>query len=248
MVFHGHRHEVRGLMAMRERPAGPPVGRGRRPGPSADTVSDAAEEPDGERIGARLKAARLARRKTIADVARESGLTKGFLSKLERDQSSASVASLMRLCEALGISVGSLFQSSNGEIVRHGAYQRINFGGARMHEYLLTPFGEQRLQAILSDLEPGGGSGEEPYSLPSDVEFAFVIEGRLEITVRGEKVALEAGDAFTFPPRSQHCFRSIEPAALTRVLWVFSPALPVDRTVHDFLNAQASTPPPGGSA
>jgi transcriptional regulator with XRE-family HTH domain len=195
--------------------------------------ADAAAEPDAEPIGARLKAARLARRKTLAEVAAESGLTKGFLSKLERDQVSASVASLVRLCQALGISPGALFQSSNGEVVRHDAYQRISFGGTGLHEYLLTPRGERRVQAILSDIEPGGGSGDEPYALPSDVEFVFVVEGRLQITIRDEQVVLEAGDAFTFLPRSQHCFRSIATAGRTRVLWIFSPALPVDELVQD---------------
>jgi transcriptional regulator with XRE-family HTH domain len=187
-------------------------------------------DPDAEPIGARLKAARLARRKTIAEVAAQSGLTKGFLSKLERNQTSPSVASLMRVCQALDISVGTLFEASNGEVVRHDAYHRINFGGVDMHEYLLTPRGERRLQAILSDIAPGGGSGDEPYALPSDVEFVFVVEGRLQVTIRDEQVVLEAGDAFTFPPRSAHCFRSIADNGRTRVLWVFSPALPVNGT------------------
>ena len=59
--------------------------------------------PDaGPRIGAQLRAARHASRKSMAEVAEQSGLTKGFLSKLERDLTSVSVASLMRLCDALG--------------------------------------------------------------------------------------------------------------------------------------------------
>jgi transcriptional regulator with XRE-family HTH domain len=177
-------------------------------------------------IGARLKAARLARRKTLAQVALESGLTKGFVSKLERDQATASVASLMRLCQALGIQVGSLFHSSPGEVVRSGAYPPINFGGIGMAEFLLTPEGERRVQAILSEIEPGGGSGDELYGLPADVEFVYVVEGRLEVTLRDHTVVLETGDAFTFPPRNEHYFRSTAEGSITRVLWVFAPALP----------------------
>ena len=177
------------------------------------------------RIGEQLKAARLARRKTLAQVAAESGLTKGFLSKLERDQATASVASLMRLCEALDVSVGALFDASPGEVVRRNAYPRINFGGVGMVEYLLTPSGEQRLQAILSDIEPGGGSGEEPYSLPADVEFVIVVSGQLTVRLRDEQVVLEAGDTLTFPPNVPHTFRSTAPEGTTRVLWVFTPAL-----------------------
>jgi transcriptional regulator with XRE-family HTH domain len=191
---------------------------------SGDGIPDAV--PDGTPIGAQLKAARLAARKTMAEVAEQSGLTKGFVSKLERDLTNVSVASLIRLCEALHVSVGSLFEASIGEIVRRGDRPPINFGGRKMTEYLLTPSGEKRVQAILSDIEPGGGSGDEPYSLPADVEFVFVLAGQLQITVAGEQITLEQGDAFTFPPSTQHTFRVAPLAGRAQVLWVFSPALP----------------------
>jgi transcriptional regulator with XRE-family HTH domain len=195
--------------------------------PSASTGNGTRQAgPDGTRIGAQLKAARLAARKSMAEVAEQSGLTKGFVSKLERDLANVSVASLIRLCEALDVSVGSLFQATKGEVVRRGAYPPINFGGSHVKEYLLTPSGEKRMQAILSDIEPGGGSGDEPYSLPADVEFVFVLAGQLQLTVAGEQVALEQGDAFTFPASTQHTFRVTRPAGRTQVLWVFSPALP----------------------
>jgi transcriptional regulator with XRE-family HTH domain len=177
-------------------------------------------------IGTRLKRARQAQRRTLAEVAASSDLTKGFLSKLERDQANASVAALVRVCAALGIPPGSLFEAPpNGEVVRHGAYPPIEFGGTGMAEYLLTPAGERRVQAILSEIEPGGGSGGEAYALPADVEFVFVLAGRLELAFDGEVVDLGRGDAFTFPPSQQHTFRSLVARATTRVLWVLAPAL-----------------------
>jgi transcriptional regulator with XRE-family HTH domain len=181
---------------------------------------------DGVRIGAQLKAARLAARMSMADVAEKAGLTKGFVSKLERDLVNVSVASLIRLCEALGVSVGSLFQASRGEVVRRGAYPPINFGGQRISEYLLTPSSEKRMQAILSDIQPGGGSGDEPYSLPADVEFVFVLAGELEMTIAGEPVTLGPGDAFTFPATTERTFRAASGQDPVQVLWVFAPALP----------------------
>jgi transcriptional regulator with XRE-family HTH domain len=192
----------------------------------ASDRGEPAAGPDGVRIGAQLRAARLAARKTIAEVADEAGLTKGFVSKLERDLANVSVASLIRLCDALGVSIGSMFHASKGEVVRRGEYPPIDFGGTGMREYLLTPSGEKRVQAILSDIQPGGGSGDEPYALPADVEFALVLAGRLSITVAGEEVTLEQGDAYTFPADAPHTFRSVQPAGRTQVLWLVSPALP----------------------
>jgi len=182
--------------------------------------------PDGTRIGAQLRAARLAARMSMAEVAEQAGLTKGFVSKLERDLANVSVASLIRLCDALGISVGSLFQAPKGEVVRRDARPRINFGGRKMTEYLLTPSGEKRVQAILSDIEPGGGSGDDSYALPADVEFVYVLAGQLQVAVAGEQVTLEQGDAFTFPAGTPHTFRAPPQAGRTQVLWVVSPALP----------------------
>src|SRR6516162_8932649 len=154
--------------------------------------------PEGMRIGAQLKAARLAARMSMAEVADQAGLTKGFVSKLERDLVNVSVASLIRLCDALGISVGSLFQAPTGEVIRRDAYPPINFGGKNMTEYVLTPSGEKRVQALLSDIEPGGGSGDDPYPLPADVEVVFVLAGQLQVTVPGRRTPRNQGDPFPF--------------------------------------------------
>lgn len=191
--------------------------------PRPESERDAVAAP---RIGAQLRAARLAARKSMAEVAGQAGLTKGFLSKLERDLANVSVASLMRLCDVLDISVGSLFTAPRGEVVRAGQYPPINFGGTGVREYLLTPAGEKRVQAILSEIEPGGGSGDESYSLPADVEFLLVLAGELRIVVAGDELVLRSGDAFTFASGIAHSFGVPAGAGPARVLWVISPALP----------------------
>jgi uncharacterized cupin superfamily protein len=103
---------------------------------------------------------------------------------------------------------------------------RINFGGRKMTEYLLTPSGEKRVQTILSEIEPGGGSGKEPYALPAGVEFVFILAGQLQVTVAGERMVLEEGDALTFTADMEHTFVVPPRAGRARVLWVLSPALP----------------------
>src|SRR6476661_1244837 len=115
---------------------------------------------DGEtaRIGAKLKAVRRAQRRTLEEVAETSGLTKGFLSKIERDLASASVAALLRICAALDVPLASLFANdSAGEVVRRGHYPPIDFGGQDLSEYLLTPPAERRVQVIDSEILAGGG-------------------------------------------------------------------------------------------
>ena len=167
----------------------------------------------------------------------ESGLTKGFVSKLERDQATASVASLMRLCQALGIQVGSLFHASPGEVVRGGAYPPINFGG----------IGMARVPPHAGGRAPRAGHPQRDRARRGQRRRALRPARRRRVRASSSRavwrspfadhtVVLETGDAFTFPPRNEHCFRSTAEDATTRVLWVFAPALPPGTA------AEASTP------
>ena len=155
-------------------------------------------------------------------------MTKGYLSKVERGQSNASVAALIRICDALELQVGSLFDETPvGEVVRAGEYPPIEFGGTRMTEFQLTPTGERRFQVLLSDIAPGGGSGSDTYSLPAEVEFAMVTEGRLHIDFvegNGSRITLDAGDALTFEADRPHAFHA-DAQSGAKVLWVLTPAL-----------------------
>jgi transcriptional regulator with XRE-family HTH domain len=194
-------------------------------GTQAGSVAEADVRPTGRR----LRAAREAQRLTLAQVADEVGLTKGFLSKVERDLATPSVASLLRLCAALGLSIGDLFTDApdRGDLVRADSYPSIGFGGAGMAESLLTPLRERRLQVIHSVIGPGGGSGDETYELPTDVEFVLVLEGELHLTIGSHTHEMAVGDAMTIGRQAPHSFRNPAPSAAARVLWVLTPALPI---------------------
>ncbi|MCC5947946.1 MAG: helix-turn-helix transcriptional regulator [Nitriliruptoraceae bacterium] len=184
-------------------------------------------------LGARLRAARQAQRMTLTRLADRTELTKGFLSKVERGLATPSVASLLRVCEVLGLPVGSLWADASGsdhEPVRVGAYPSIGFGGENIAESLLTPSRERRLQVIHSRIQPGGGSGVEAYTLPVEVEveFVFVLRGTLELHVADAVHVLAAGDALTFLPHSPHAFVNPDPQLPAEVLWILTPALPSD--------------------
>ncbi len=176
------------------------------------------------RIGARLRAARLAQKMTIDAVAAAAGLTKGFVSRLERDAASPSVASLVAVCDAIGLRVGALFDPPVTAVVRAGEGRPISFGADRAQETLLTPGTQQQLEVIHSVLEGAGHGGVELYSLDCDAEFVFVVRGRLDVQLEEETVTLGPGDAMTFPGRAPHTWRNHSATRPCEVLWVLSPA------------------------
>ncbi len=175
------------------------------------------------RIGAKIREARRKRHLSLEQVARATDLTKGFISQVERDLTSVSVASLVKICAVIGLRIGSLFEPSPRHLVRHADRPPINFGGDGVVEHLLTPTNQDRIQVIESLVSPGGGSGDEAYALAGDAEFVHVIHGELEVQVHADRYVLGQGDSFTFSPRDPHswCNRSQENA---RVLWVLTPS------------------------
>ena len=69
------------------------------------------------RIGPRLRETRMAQGLTIGNLADATGLTKGFISRVERDETSPSVATLVNLCQVLSLPVGALFEPPEHEVI-----------------------------------------------------------------------------------------------------------------------------------
>lgn len=192
-----------------------------RPMVSARQSGDDLHEP---RIGAKLRAIRLARGMTIADVAGAAGLSNGFISLLERDETNASVGSLLRICEVLDLRVGSLFEEPRTNLVRRDEREPANFGGFGIEDVLLTPRWELSLQVIESQIEPGGRSGDEPHSFEADAELIYVLRGMLELEFASGPVRLRAGDAFLLSPKEAHSWVNPSRSATATVLWIITPA------------------------
>lgn len=174
-------------------------------------------------IGALLRERRRALGLTIEQVAEASELTKGFLSDVERDKASPSVASLVRLCDVLNFPVGNLFPSAVSAVVRKNNRVPINFGGIDIRDYLLTPTNAAKGQAIFSDMAPGGTGGEKLYRIRSEEEFVLVLRGSVVISVEGEETTLMQYDAMTFDPRRPHTFRNASKTKRAQALFMVMP-------------------------
>lgn len=174
------------------------------------------------RVGARVRSLRRERGLTIEQLAAATGLTKGFISQLERDRTAPSLSSIARICDALGVRLSTIFEREPGaELVRRE--DRSTVGSPHTLSYLLSSRDEHRFQAIESDVGPGAGAGEELYSLPGEVEFVYVLEGTLELRVGDEVHVLRRGDALTYQLSKAHTWRNASATEGLRVLWVAVP-------------------------
>lgn len=69
-----------------------------------------------ESVGHALRRARTAQSRTLRDVARDARVSLGYLSEVERGQKEASSELLNSICEALGLTLGSLMSEVTLEI------------------------------------------------------------------------------------------------------------------------------------
>jgi transcriptional regulator with XRE-family HTH domain len=157
-------------------------------------------------LGGRLRWLRRSQKLTLRELAERASVTESFLSQVERGVASPSVASLQRIAHGLGLSIAELFAtgSNAGRVVRMADRRRVEYRGLHAIDEFVTPATATRLQVILSTIEPGGGTGDEPYTHESDEEVVLVLEGELDLWVADEHYHLDAGDAITYSSRLPH--------------------------------------------
>lgn len=191
-------------------------------GPSQGGAAPIVEEPD---VGVTIRRLREERQLSLRDLAARAGLTQSFLSQVERGLTSPSVASLRKVAQAFGIPLAALFQgpaAPEDRVVRRDQRRTLVHPNRQWRDELLTPDLQGKLQVILSVIEPGGGSGEEPYAHDSDEECVVVLRGRLVFWVGPDRYLLDEGDSIVFESRIPH--RNINPGPeRAEVLWITTP-------------------------
>lgn len=187
--------------------------------------------------GPRLRQLREAKGLKLTHVAQSAGVTKGFLSLVERGRSSVTVPVLMRICDVVGITIGSLFEYPSSDLIHSDEGAPLEMGGVGLQEFLLTPAKERFVQIMRTIAFPGGGSGGA-YTLDTETVFVFVVRGTLQIAVDGEKHELHAGDSMTFSAHCAHEWGNPTDEE-SEYLWALAPplesrlhALPGDGVVH----------------
>ncbi len=175
-------------------------------------------------VGERLRALRRFRRATLRTVAERSGLSESFLSQVERGRSSASIESLRRVADALGVSMADLFEPDGlpgPRVLRRDERPALSFGvlGKKL---LLTPRPLHHLEVFAGELEVGGSTGAEPYAHGDSEELFVVLSGTVQLELGGELFDLEPGDSIDYRSSTPHRISNTG-QDLAEVMWIISP-------------------------
>jgi transcriptional regulator with XRE-family HTH domain/quercetin dioxygenase-like cupin family protein len=197
--------------------------------------------------GMKIRQERLKRKLTLEQLSGRTGLSKSFLSQVERNLAQPSVTSLKNIAHELGISVvyfltdnhvdqnlwgygRSLGKPGNEtsvysrdvKVVRADKRKGVTMPGSAVLYEVLTPDLNRQLEVMFMRISKGESSGDEAMIDAPGEKFGVVLKGRLEFTVGNEVFVLEQGDSIVHPADTPIRWRGLEGDPI-EVLWVQTP-------------------------
>ena len=179
-------------------------------------------------LGARVRALRKARNWTLERTAREVGLARSTLSKIENEQMSPTFDALKKLAEGLGISIPQLFtppKSAPGE--RRLALVRAGKGATHLtrtyeHELLASALTQKQMLPYRSRIRARDTAEFDGWVRHDGEEFLYVLAGVITFfTEYYAPVEMQTGDSAYYDAEMGHNLISVSPED-AEILWVTS--------------------------
>ena len=136
------------------------------------------------KIGHKIKELRIKKSLTQEELADRSELSKGFISQVERDLTSPSIATLVDILQCLGTNLEEFFSNTSDEtIVFHKAdyFEKVDTELHNTIEWIIPNAQKNMMEPILLTLEPNGST--YPDNPHEGEEFGYVLSGSITIVI-----------------------------------------------------------------
>ncbi len=175
-------------------------------------------------IGEKLKQLRTQRNLTQEEMADRCELSKGFISQVERNLASPSIATLTDMLECLGSNLHEFFTASEPEKVvftQTDMFEKTD--GETLNgsiTWLIPSAQKNAIEPILVVMDENGQTVEdEPHE---GEEFGYVLKGSIYIIIGQKRFRAKAGDSFSLRPTLPHYIKNAGKTQ-ARVLWISTP-------------------------
>ena len=174
-------------------------------------------------IGKKLKELRQQNDLTLDDLASRSELTKGFLSQVERNLTTPSIATLADILESLGPYLSDVFhEEEETQIV----FSKQDFFEDEQEDYtiewVIPNAQKNEMEPILLTLHPHKKSHE--LSAHHGEEFGYVLKGNVTLVRGNKKYKLKAQETFYLDGRESHYLYN-HGSSEAKVLWITTPPM-----------------------
>lgn len=175
------------------------------------------------KIGERLKRLRMINSLTQEELASRADLTKGYISQLENDTTSPSIATLKDILDIFGVSMQEFFSEVRDEDVVFGQDCRVQASddGDDVKVELLVPAAQNReMDPAMVTLAPGEEMDEQPFH--EGEEFGYVLLGKIQLKLDDKLYTLKKDECFYFTSDKRHSIKNIGKGP-AKILWVVTP-------------------------
>lgn len=172
-------------------------------------------------LGAKLKEMRQRKNLTQEELADRCELTKGYISQLENDLTSPSIATLVDILNALGSNLSDFFHEETEEKIVFTEAEYIEKQSDGMIWNWVIPNAQKNMmEPVLVELETGAMTGID---FPHEgEEFGYVLEGRIAIVCAGRGKVAKKGESFYFTASKEHYIVN-KGKGKAKFLWVSTP-------------------------
>ncbi len=174
-------------------------------------------------IGEKIRRLRIKNALTQEELADRCELTKGFISQVERDLTSPSIATLVDILEGLGTNLKDFFNETIDEKIifsKEDVFELENEELKYTLKWIIPNAQKNIMEPILVELEHEGKTKEDP---PHEgEEFGYVVNGSIYLHVGEAKYKVKKDESFYFKANSNH-YISNAGKTKARVIWVSTP-------------------------
>ena len=174
-------------------------------------------------IGQKVRELRIAKNLTQEELADRSELSKGFISQLERDLTSPSIATLVDILQCLGTNLNEFFSDDEEEQVVFGDedyFEKKDTDLKNTIEWIIPNAQRNMMEPIRLTLAPGGATYPD---LPHEgEEFGYVLQGSVKIHVGNKVYKAKKGESFYFTPHAKHYIEASSSSG-ARLIWLSTP-------------------------
>lgn len=176
-------------------------------------------------IGKDIKALRVARQLTLKEMAASLDRSIGWMSQVERGLSEPSMKDLRLMAKIFDVPLSMFFgategpEKERGRVVRSGARRAIGERDEGLIESLVSPDLTDDFEVIHSTFLPG--SSLDSPKQRNTTEVAYLLSGRLDITIDDNLFTIDAGDSFRIKGSEYSWANPYSDPA--HAIWVISP-------------------------
>ena len=172
------------------------------------------------RIGNKIKELRHLCGLTQEELADRCELTKGYISQLENELVSPSIATLTDILDALGTNLSDFFAQKEEKVVFKKQDYFVKEGEESTITWLVPNSQKNEMEPVLLDLAPGK---ETTQDMPHEgEEFGYVLSGEITLTYGKERFKVKKGESFYIISDKPHYLKN-EGTTTAKVVWVAGP-------------------------